>query len=116
MTYLWELHDQIKSAEKKMHEAEGEVMRQKKALVDLMNKAWFCPDCRKYYALDDCGRTMREETNTEITYTDAGYGDNDEIAEVTRSFTYIICPVCGHQEQLGPGLFLREKNNRPRRG
>lgn len=116
MGYLLELDEQIYNAKARIAEAEKVVAEEKVKLRDLLNKAWECPECKRYYPLEKCNQALEQVTNTEITYSDAGYGDNDEIGEVTRAVTYIICPVCGKKKPLGKGVFLYEKNTRPRRG
>ena len=115
MAHLWELDKKINLAIEKLEEAEAEAVRQKALVEELKKTAWFCWKCQKYYPTDICGHEKKREVTTETVYTDAGWGDDDEIAEVTRLVPYISCPVCGFTTQSGKGIFLFASNTRRRR-
>lgn len=115
MSYLLELHDQILAAEKCIVDAKTVVADKIKDLNELKDKAWFCQHCGKFYPKETVTNSFEEVTNWETVHTDAGYGDDDEIAEVTRNVTYLHCPVCGKKYAKGIGMYLREKNRRTRR-
>ncbi len=55
-----------------------------------------CPKCGKYSLKKKCRVETKEVTDYGVTvYTDCGYGDDDEIADVTYLVYYNVCPVCG---------------------
>lgn len=115
MAYLRFLNDQIEYCDKQIAEAQVTLAKAQEAKKALTDKAWYCPACKKYYDKADCSKHNRQQTSVETVYIDAGYGDDDELAEVTRMVTFIECPVCGHQEQDGKGIYLSEKNRHTRR-
>lgn len=115
MSYLLELNDKICAAEKSIEDARKVVANKTKDLKELKDKAWFCQNCGKFYHKETVTDSIEEVTDWETVYTDAGYGDDDEIAEVTRAVTYLHCPVCGKKYAKGNGTYLREKNRRTRR-
>lgn len=74
-----------------------------------------CFECKKFSPIKDFKKTYKQEENKGvIVYTDAGYGDNDEIADVTYLVTYSVCPKCGAEKEIKK-MFLSEKNRHSRR-
>lgn len=115
--YLLELNDQIESAKNQIQEAKKLVDTKQDELKQLEDKAWFCRNCSKYYPKDIIITSIETATQCETVYTDAGYGDDDEIADVTRQYTCIQCPVCGKTQRASTkGQYMYERNRRKRRG
>lgn len=57
-----------------------------------------CTYCNKYYLLTSYSIISNIELRKGIlVYTDAGYGDDDKIADVTYNVSYYLCPVCGRK-------------------
>ena len=74
-----------------------------------------CFNCKKFSLIKDFQQTYKQEEYKGVTvYTDAGYGDDDEIADVTYLVTYSICPNCGAEKEIKK-MFLSEKNRHCRR-
>lgn len=115
MKYLLELNDKIEFAQKQIEKAQNEVQVRSDELQKLRSMAWFCNSCKKYYHKDSVTTSQEEETHTETVYVDAGYGDDDELGEVTRLFTYNHCPVCGMSEKISKGEVINISNRRKRR-
>ena len=115
MSYLLELNDKIIAAENAVTEAKKTVVTKTAELTKLRELSWYCSNCAKHYPKESVTSSIEEVTKVEIVYTDAGYGDDDEIAEVTRAVTYLHCPVCGKKYAKGTGTYLREKNRHTRR-
>lgn len=115
MSYLLELHDKILDAERQVSEAKKVLSKKTDELKELENLVWFCPNCEKNYPKESVTRCFREVTGIETVYTDSGYGDDDEIAEVTRLVPFLQCPVCGQSCKAGIGSKLHEKNRHTRR-
>ena len=70
----------------------NQLREEKRRLVESAN---YCKECNSYYPKEDAGTETSTKVCTECVYQDAGYGDDDEYAEVTRLVTYDICPLCG---------------------
>ena len=79
---------------------------------------------KSYYKCSKCGRySLKKRFKTSngerlvkgvTVYSDAGYGDDDEIADITYSVKYLVCPFCnGLTEQSKYPLV--ESNRRSRR-
>lgn len=115
MAYLLELHDKIVAAENAVARAKQVVAEKTDELNSLKELVWYCPQCKKNYPKESVTRSFGEVTRYETVYIDAGYGDDDELAEVTRLVTYLQCPVCGEQFAQGQGQYLREANRHTRR-
>ena len=75
----------------------------------------FCKECRRYYKKKKVKSEYVNETRTETTYTDAGYGDDDRIGDVRYFVEYKTCPRCGHRQEISK-LYMETKNERPARG
>lgn len=72
-----------------------------------------CTGCDSYFKPEDLTEGSYKETTTECVYTDAGYGDDDEYAEVTRIYIVKRCPKCG-KELDRKSFYLGESNRRCR--
>ena len=66
----------------------------------LLKNYSYCKDCRKYYPTKDVEYKEGLHTSEECIFTDAGYGDYDEYAKVTRRYTYRVCPFCKNFTQI----------------
>ena len=57
-------------------------------------KYHYCPKCQRYYLKSHWRNETGEETRYgEIVYIDAGYGDDDEVADITYHVKYKVCPM-----------------------
>lgn len=74
-----------------------------------------CSKCKKYSLTKNFKSIDEVETFTETTYTDAGYGDDDKIGEVTYLITYAICPKCGNKKEVKK-MYMYTQNERYARG
>ena len=72
-----------------------------------------CHKCNAYYDPKNLSVGTYDETKTETVYTDCGYGDDDELAEVTRRHVVKRCPKCGYEIEH-KDYYLGEKNRRCR--
>ena len=116
MAYLLELHDKIQDAKYRLAEARKEIDAKTAELKELQDKAWYCRNCEKYYPRDSVTQEQKKKTSVETILSDCGYGDDDVIADVTRLFTYNICPVCGKSNLSDyEGIYLGCTNKRTRR-
>lgn len=59
----------------------------------------FCEKCKKYILKKKCKREYIKEIRTEMTYIDAGYGDDDKMGDVEYGVIYVTCPVCGNKQE-----------------
>lgn len=116
MAYLLELHNQIMQARTRIARAQEEIELLTHASEELEAQAWFCSNCEKFYPKDSVSTLFGDRTTTETVFTDAGYGDDDEIAAVTRKIEYKACPVCGFQKQVGEGTVIAIRDRRRRGG
>lgn len=73
-----------------------------------------CLNCKKFFKEDSLVVSNYQETNVEVVFTDAGYGDDDRIADVTRLHEVIRCPDCG-KEIRHKSIYLYSRNERPAR-
>lgn len=116
MPYLLELHDRIQDAKQRVVEARKEIDAKTAELEELQDKAWYCHNCEKYYPKESTTQEQKKKTQVETIIRDCGYGDDDVLADVTRLFTYDICPVCGKSYQRDyEGVYLGYTNRRTRR-
>ena len=87
----------IKNLQGKIAEANYDLMYFTKQLEELTADMVKCSNCGAYFGESEAAIGTYVETTTEITFTDAGYGDDDLIAEVTRSHRSARCPRCGKE-------------------
>ena len=74
-----------------------------------------CSTCKKFSLIKDFKKIHKQKEDKGVTvYVDAGYGDDDEIADVTYLVTYSVCPNCGAESEI-KRMFLSEKNRRCRK-
>lgn len=70
-------------------------------LIDKKLKNYtLCSECKKYSLTKKFAKSSENQTFTETTYTDAGYGDTDRVGEVTYCITSSICPNCGNKKEI----------------
>lgn len=73
-----------------------------------------CSKCNKYFLKTKYTKTWETETyKDELVYSDAGYGDDDEYADVTYNIEYLICPSCGAKNE-NKKMYLHMKNRHKR--
>ena len=86
------------------------IIEERKSILD---SAFYCEKCKTYHYKSDVKTTSRKETRNELTYTDAGYGDDDMYGDVTYIFVYNICPNCGNEKEKSR-FYLSTKNEKSR--
>lgn len=89
---------------------EKTITKEKKFILD---NAFYCDRCKTYHHKSDVKTTSRQETRNELTYADAGYGDDDMYGDVTYLFEYNICPSCGYEKEKNK-FYISTKNERRR--
>ena len=83
---------------------------QEKFQKEVSKKYTKCYKCGKYSLTSDFEEVHEQvEHKGVIVYVDAGYGDNDEIADVTYLMQYSICPKCKNKKILSK-TFISERN------
>lgn len=81
---------------------------------NLLKKATWCPKCGAYYETDKCGDDWKSRYQRGVViHADAGYGDDDELADVTYSEHWKICPK-GHPMKMVDRLTTKVENKRYR--
>ena len=74
-----------------------------------------CKVCGKYSPYKEFLTVYETITDKDvIVYTDCGYGDDDEIADVTYHVSYYLCPIC-HKKFEQDRYWLSETNKRKRK-
>ena len=69
-----------------------------------------CNKCRKYSPLKSLRTFCETDTvKDQLVYADAGYGEDDEYADVTYAVDYYICPICKNHIEI-KRRYLSEKN------
>ncbi|MBP3255024.1 MAG: hypothetical protein J6M60_00825 [Clostridia bacterium] len=73
-----------------------------------------CWNCKKYSLTKDFELVNKtEEHKGVLVYSDCGYGDNDEFADVTYLIEYKKCPKCKALEEKSR-MYISEKNRHSR--
>ena len=63
------------------------------------NNYSLCPNCKRYIQKNEyISETKRIVSKNECIYRDAGYGEDDEYADVTYLVCYKRCPKCKRKE------------------
>ena len=76
----------------------------------LSNNYVYCSNCKKYALKKDLKLLFKEvEFKDQVVFIDAGYGDNDEFADVTYLVNYYTCPYCKADIEKSK-MYLSEKN------
>lgn len=109
-----ELMEQIANLQDKMEQAKKEVSYYEDRLKELTKNMVKCDDCGLYFPEEAAAVGHYTQTETEVTFSDCGYGDDDLIAEVTRLYTSTRCPKCGH-EITRSSIVLKTVNERKRK-
>lgn len=73
----------------------------KDLIASLTKNTRFCNSCGSY----SLNSKWKLETKSEVhkgilSYTDSGYGDNDEYSDIEYMITYKKCPVCGALKEI----------------
>lgn len=83
------------------------------------SKYTFCPSCHRWVLNTDINPTSMHRITTRGTETVfvslGGYGDDDEIATVTREIIYQLCPRCGGNMYEKSNTVTKEENRRTMR-
>lgn len=96
---------------KKKREVEALKIKLKEATADKI----YCESCQRYF--EEKSITKGQYIDTiygACVYTDSGYGDGDEFADVTYLHTVRRCPRCG-KELYHNRTLIKEENHRKRR-
>ena len=93
------------------HEADLKIL--KNELKEATKGMVECKSCHTFYNPDNLAVGSYDTTATETVFVDAGYGDDDELAEVTRRHIVKRCPKCGY-EMEHKDYYLGETNRRCR--
>lgn len=105
-------HPEILEAE--IAKLEDRILKIKKELQDSKKTYTKCPSCKKWTLDEHLIPGSYRKTETETVYRDAGYGDDDELAEVTRAYLVMKCPHCGYEIRKH-SYIVSEANRRTRR-
>lgn len=74
----------------------------------------YCNNCNNYFLKAELQTESELKTEYgQCVYTDAGYGDDDEFADVTYRYIWYICPNC-HSKILKKRYYISESNRRGR--
>ena len=83
---------------------------------ELLDNSYYCNKCNQYFEKIHWGHRTEEELHKGIcVFTDAGYGDDDEYADVTYKVYYLVCPYCGARKEFSK-IAIKEENRRGRYG
>lgn len=107
----------VKDRIDKLNEIKDEVERElTKARKNLQENYIYCKKCNQYHPKEYLQTISRTETSVgECVFTDAGYGDYDEFADVIYLVTSYVCPSCGSNIEKGRTT-LYTSNRRDRWG
>ena len=64
-----------------------------------------CKPCNKWSKKSDWFKVKIEDYDVMTTYTDCGYGDDDESAMFRTITTYDVCPKCGRMIHISTEKF-----------
>ena len=64
-----------------------------------------CKPCNKWSKKSDWFKVKIEDYDVMTTYTDCGYGDDDESAMFRTITTYEVCPKCGRMIHISTEKF-----------
>lgn len=84
----------------------------KEELAEVSKGYLQCRSCNRFFKEGDLTISNHYETRVETVFVDAGYGDDDRIADVTRLHEVIVCPHCG-KEISHKSTYLYSQNERP---
>lgn len=73
-----------------------------------------CPSCKEFISKKDLLIDHKTKTSRECVLQDAGYGDDDILADVTRYYTMRVCPNCRYVIEEN-SFVLSETNRHTRR-
>lgn len=104
----------IYELQKKIAQTESELIALNLELNRETKDSLRCSHCHEWLSRDSILTGTYEETKTETVFSDAGYGDDDKIAEVTRLIAISRCPKCGAVIDK-KSVFLNQKNERLRK-
>lgn len=78
---------------------------------ELLDQARYCPECKRYHPKEQFTTTSKErfERNA-LIHSDAGYGDDDELGDVTYLEVWWVCPK-GHLTEV-KDQFTKSVTNR----
>ena len=97
------IQEKINSLEYELLILKEKLQKEKDDTVD------WCPKCRNWYDKKNLSYGKFIETKTEVVFSDAGYGDDDILADVTSEYHVIRCPKCGYE--LSKKKFILNTSN-----
>lgn len=75
-----------------------------KWIPDFINKRFknysYRSKCRRYFLKSKYIKVEKKNIKTLKTFIDGGYGDDDKWEDMEFLCTYMVCPVCGNQEEV----------------
>ena len=103
--YLAESIDAAINRHKRLRDSHAEKVK------ELLEQARWCPGCKRYHKKDQFTTTSKErfERNA-LIQVDAGYGDDDELGDVTYLEVWWVCPK-GHLAEV-KDRFTKSVTNR----
>lgn len=111
MKFNVDLANQIQSdIDRKKSELNELKYRIKETAGDLIQ----CKSCKLWLAPESLSIENYTATKTETVFVDAGYGDDDVLADVTRLHTVKRCPRCGRVVDQS-SIIVRTENECKRR-
>ena len=88
------------------------VVRLDEKIEKVKSQSVLCEKCKRYYKKHK--PVISKFTKTETWYTDAGYGDDDTVADVTYIGEWEYCPYCKHATLLHKTFVSKEKERNGR--
>jgi hypothetical protein len=80
----------------------------------IKNNCWYCSKCKQWYDKKEfINKTKTRLIRNVLTFSDAGYGDDDRYGDVTYLVYYHECPYC-HEETEDRKITLKIENERDR--
>lgn len=107
---------EISEIQEAIFSKESELRTLKSLLEEATKDKIYCSGCDSYWAKDQVMVGSFTETKKgECVFTDCGYGDDDEFADVTYNHIITRCPKCG-QELSRQSIWMKETNRHDRYG
>ena len=76
---------------------EGDKAAKRLADIITANNCISCPRCGHIISKEKLCEGEYTTTSNEVVYMDSGYGDDDELADVTYLYKVKRCPACGYE-------------------
>lgn len=119
---LEEIKDEIdiNSRVKKLKKIKDQINKTKADIESIINKSiknlLRCPKCGKYINPQSVESKYKNKTELGVCiYSDCGYGDDDEYADITYQIIYKKCPFCNNDIETSR-YKISESNRRNKYG